>query len=72
VRYELIGKNNLLAPIETVLRNRGIEDIQSFLNVSEKDIIHWSKLKNIDKAADCLLRHVKRGGKVFVQTDADP
>jgi hypothetical protein len=39
VKYQLIGKNNLLEPMGTVLRNRGIEDIQSFLNISEKDVI---------------------------------
>jgi single-stranded-DNA-specific exonuclease len=72
VRYQLIGKNNLLAPIETVLRNRGIEDIQSFLHTSEKDVIHWSKLKNIDKAADCLLDHIKKESSIFIQVDADP
>lgn len=72
MKYELIGKNNLLSPIETVLRNRGIEDIQSFLHVKEKDIIHWSKLKNIDKAVDCLLKHIDIGSKIFIQVDADP
>lgn len=72
MKYELIGKNNLLSPIETVLRNRGIEDIQSFLHTSEKDIIHWSKLRNIDEAVDCLLKHIEIGSKIFVQVDADP
>jgi single-stranded-DNA-specific exonuclease len=72
VRYELIGKNNLLAPIETVLINRGIEDIQSFLHTSEKDAIHWSKLKNIDKATDCLIDHIKKENNIFIQVDADP
>jgi single-stranded-DNA-specific exonuclease len=72
VKYQLIGKNNLLEPIGTILRNRGIEDIQSFLHVSEKEIIHWSKLKNIVKAADCLLGHIKKGSKIYIQVDADP
>jgi single-stranded-DNA-specific exonuclease RecJ len=72
VKYKLIGKNNLLEPMGTVLRNRGIEDIQSFLHVSEKDIVHWSKLKNIVKAADCLLEHIEKGSKIYIQVDADP
>jgi single-stranded-DNA-specific exonuclease len=71
MKYELIGENNYLNPIETVLKNRGIEDIQSFLHTSEKDVIHWSKLKNIDKAVECLLEHVKKGSKLFVQCDSD-
>jgi single-stranded-DNA-specific exonuclease len=71
MKYELIGKNNLLSPIETVLRNRGIEDIQSFLHTSEKDVIPWSKLRNIDEAVDCLLKHIEIGSKIFIQVDAD-
>jgi single-stranded-DNA-specific exonuclease len=71
VKYELIGKNNLLAPIETVLTNRGIVDMQSFLNTSEKDIVHWSKLKNINEAAKCLLNHIEKGSKIYIQVDSD-
>jgi single-stranded-DNA-specific exonuclease len=71
VKYQLIGKNNLLEPMGTVLRNRGIEDIQSFLNISEKDIIHWSKLRNIELAVDCLLEHIKKDSKIFIQVDSD-
>jgi single-stranded-DNA-specific exonuclease len=71
MRYELIGNNNFLEPIETVLENRGIEDIQSFLSISNQDVIHWNKLNNIEKAVDCLLDHVKKGSKIFIQVDAD-
>ncbi|MGD7046966.1 single-stranded-DNA-specific exonuclease RecJ [Rossellomorea marisflavi] len=71
MKYELIGENDYLNPIETVLRNRGIEDIQSFLSTSEKDVIHWSKLKNIVEAVECLLKHIEKESKVFVQCDPD-
>ncbi|WP_299831680.1 DHH family phosphoesterase [uncultured Metabacillus sp.] len=72
MKYELIGKNDyFLNPIETILKNRGIEDIQSFLNISEKDVIHWSLLRNIVRAAECLLEHVKKGSYIFVQYDSD-
>lgn len=71
MEYKLIGKNNYLNPIETILKNRGIEDIQSFLNISEKNVIHWSKLKNIDKAVECLLKHIKNNSNIFVQVDSD-
>lgn len=72
MKYELIGSNDyFLNPIETILKNRGIEDIQSFLNVSEKNVIHWSNLENVDKAVDCLLEHVEKGSKIFIQYDSD-
>lgn len=72
MKCELIGKNDYLNPLETILTNRGIEDIQSFLNVSEKNVVHWSKLKNINEAVECFLQHIKKDSKVFVQVDSDP
>jgi single-stranded-DNA-specific exonuclease len=71
MRYELIGKNNILEPIDTVLKNRGIEEIQSFLHTSNKDVIHWSKLKNINEAVECLTKHIENKSKIFVQCDSD-
>lgn len=71
MRYELIGKNNYINPINTVLENRGIEDIQSFLDISEKDVIDWRKLRNIEVAADCYIDHLKKESKVFIQVDSD-
>lgn len=72
MKYELIGQNNYLDPIKTILTNRGIEDIQSFLNIKDNVIIHWSKLVNIGRAVECLMKHVANGGKIFIQVDADP
>lgn len=72
VKYELIGKNDYLNPLETVLSNRGIHDIKKFLKVNKDAVIHWSKLENIERAIDCLIKHVKGGGEVFIQVDADP
>lgn len=71
MKYELIGKNNLFNPIETILQNRGIVDIQSFLNVNEECIIHWSKLININKAVECLLKHIENEDEIFIQYDSD-
>lgn len=72
MKYKLLGQNNYLEPLETVLKNRGIEDIQSFLNIQDSVVLHWSKLKNMKLAIECLMKHIKGGGKVFVQVDADP
>lgn len=72
MKYELIGDNHFFDPVKTVLGNRGIEDIKEYLNVNETSVNHWSKLDNISAAVDCLIRHIKGGGKVFVQVDADP
>lgn len=72
MNYELIGQNNFLEPIQTILNNRGIEDIDKFLNLDNSVINHWSKLKNINDAVECLLQHIKRGDKLYCQVDSDP
>lgn len=72
MKYELIGKNDFFSPIETISKNRGLENIQSLLKASEKNVIHWSKLKNIEKAVDCLLKHIELKSNIFIQVDSDP
>ncbi|AZV43584.1 hypothetical protein BAOM_2975 [Peribacillus asahii] len=71
MKYKLIGENHFMNPIETILRNRGIDDIQSFLHTSEKDIIHWNKLRNIEKAVECMISHIEKKNKIFIQVDSD-
>jgi len=72
VRYKLIGENDFFVnPVQTILKNRGIEDMESFLNLDASVTDHWSKLKNIKGAAECLIEHVKRKSQVFIQVDPD-
>lgn len=71
MKYELIGKNDYLNPIDMILHNRGIEDIQSFLHTNIKNVIHWSKLENMNRAIDCLLKHIEKKSKIFIQIDSD-
>lgn len=71
MKYNLIGSNNILSPLETVLHNRGIKGTNKFLKAGEDKSVtnHYSKLKNIDKAVDCLVSHVERDAVIFVQVD---
>lgn len=72
MKYQLIGSGDFLTnPIETVLQNRGIDDIQSFLHIDRSCVIHWSKLKNMQEAVECLLRHVENSSNIFIQVDTD-
>ena len=72
MKYNLIGDNDyLFNPIETILKNRGIEDIERFLNLDESVTNHWNRLKNIDKATSCLLKHIEKNSKIFIQVDGD-
>jgi single-stranded-DNA-specific exonuclease len=73
MRYELIGKNDYLVdPIKTILNNRGIEDISKFLKLDESVTYDWRLLDNMEKAVDCLLKHIDKESKIFFQVDADP
>ena len=56
--------------IETVLANRGIEDVNQMLNpnVSES---HYSLLDNVDKAVDTFIKHATQGSRILVIVDAD-
>lgn len=69
--YKLIGDNNLFKPLETVLKNRGILDFEKFLNPSESDVIHYSKLKNMDKAVRLFNNHVQKNSSMLVIVDPD-
>jgi single-stranded-DNA-specific exonuclease len=62
-----------LKPIEQVLINRGIKkhDIEHFLNTSDEDILNSKLIKNIEKGAKMLVRHMSAGSKVFLQIDSD-
>ena len=72
MRYKLIGVNDyLIDPIKTILNNRGITDIEKFLNLDESVVNDWRLLKNIEKAIDCLLTHIKAKSNIFVQVDSD-
>lgn len=70
--YKLIGNNDYnFNPLSTILKNRGIENSKSFIDVNQSAVIHFSKLNNIDKAADCLIKHLENKNKMFVQVDSD-
>lgn len=72
MKFKLIGKDDYFSPIATISKNRGLDNIQTLLKTNIKNVIHWSNLKNISKAVDCLLKHIKLHNKIFIQVDSDP
>jgi len=72
LKYKLIGNNDFVfSPLKTILKNRGIEDIEGFLSLSDDAVNHYSNLINIDEAAECLLKHLRRKARIFIQVDSD-
>lgn len=72
MKYKLIGKNDyLIDPVKTILNNRGVVDIDAFLNPTESVINSWMDLGNIVRAAECLTSHIKEKNNIFIQIDSD-
>lgn len=72
MNYELIAeRNKKLSAIEHVLQNRGITDIEHYLNTDDSDIIDPSLIANIAEGAKMLALHIAKGSKVLVQVDSD-
>ena len=72
--YKLIGSNNLLQILPTVMSNRMIKDKEKFLNPSKEDIISFTKLKNMSKAVKMFSKHQGNTSEstVTVVVDSDP
>ena len=73
MQYKLINNslNDIYNPKETVLRNRGIEDVDAYLNLDDSVLIHYSELDNIGEAVQCLLRHLENDSEIHILTDPD-
>ena len=73
LRYELIkGSNNdIYNPIETVLKNRGIEDTKKYLNLDESVVQSYNDLSNMQEAVQCFIDHYQEQHKIIVMPDSD-
>lgn len=65
----LNDKDNI---IETVLLNRGVENPQEYLNLSESCTNDYNNLENINEAVECFEKHFERGDDIAVLVDCDP
>jgi single-stranded-DNA-specific exonuclease len=73
MQYKLINNslNDIYNPKETVLRNRGIKDVDTYLNLDDSVLIHFSELDNINEAVQCLLKHLKNDSEIHILVDPD-
>lgn len=72
MKYVLIGNNDyLIDPVTCVLKNRGVEDIDAFLNVNQSSELDYNLLDNIDKAVTCVVKHLKANSNIHVLVDSD-
>lgn len=73
MQYKLIDNslNDVNNPIETVLLNRGIEDIKTYLNLNSSVVQGYDDLDNIQEAVQCFLKHYEAQNKIIVMPDSD-
>lgn len=72
MEYQLIAeRDKKLSAIEQVLRNRGIEDVEHYLNTSDEDIIDPATIERIEQGAKMLALHIANNSKIMVQIDSD-
>jgi single-stranded-DNA-specific exonuclease len=71
-KYNLIGDNlgfgNIL---ETILKNRGIDNICEFLNPSEKNIEDINNYDNIEEWISIFTKHIEAKSSIGIVVDSD-
>lgn len=75
MKYRLIenSANDIKKLIRTVLSNRGITDIDAFMNSNKEDIENnsYNDLNNISEGVEVLLQHIKDSDMISLVVDPD-
>ena len=72
MEYQLINPRRPgTSAIEQVLLNRGIQDVQHYLNTVDSDILSPLDLDNMKKGVELLVSHIAQKSKVFIIVDSD-
>lgn len=73
MRYKLIdgSANDTNDIVGTVLRNRGVEKPQEYLNLTDSCVGDYNDLDNIDKAVECFVEHYNNKDKIAIIPDED-
>ena len=58
--------------LKEVLKNRGIDDYHTYLDLDEGVIIPYQKLDNIENAVELFMNHFNNKNKIGVLVDEDP
>ena len=71
MNYKLIGSNDTSNVIKTVLNNRGIEDADTYLNLTEGVVQDYNNLSGMQDAVQCFMKHYEAHNKIVVIPDED-
>ena len=74
MQYKLIknSKNDINDVVGTVLRNRGINNPNKYLNLTEDCVCNWEDLDKINEAVECFAKHFERRDIISILVDSDP
>ena len=56
--------------IDTILTDRGVEDVRALLYPDEECLVPFDKMKNIDRAAQIITKNIENDGSFFVHFDS--
>lgn len=71
MKYELIGNNDTNNIIQTILHNRGIDDPDTYLHLTDAVVQNYNKLSNIQEAVQCFSKHYEAHDKIVIMPDED-
>lgn len=66
------ANNDTSNVLKEVLKNRGIDDHYTYMNLDESVVIPYQNLDNIDEAVALFMRHFNENNKIGVLVDEDP
>ena len=66
------ANNDTSNVLKEVLKNRGIDDYYTYLDLDESVVIPYQKLDNIENAVDLFMNHFNNKNKIGVLVDEDP
>ena len=68
----VLGNNNYLGDLKKeFFLNRGIKDVDSFINLKDVKETHYSEFLNMDKAVEMFMKHVEMGSDIGMVCDSD-
>jgi single-stranded-DNA-specific exonuclease len=68
----VIGSNNYLGDLQKeFFLNRGIKDVDAFINLKNVKETHYSEFLNMDKAVELFMKHVEMGSGIGIVPDFD-
>ena len=71
MKYKLIGSNDANNVIKTVLNNRGVEDPETYLHLTDSSVQDYDALLNMNEAVKCFTNHYEAKNKIVVMPDED-